>query len=87
MCVSCWEIEKRANRFFATGKVDKKPARKPRSSPADVVIVGAGAAGSAAAAGSSLTTVRSLFCQNLLAQAFPNRNREFIHGRALLWDR
>jgi hypothetical protein len=34
-----------------------------------VVIVGAGAAGSAAAAGSSLTTVRSLFCQNLLAHS------------------
>src|SRR5262245_45723842 len=25
--------------------------------------------------------VRSLFCQDLLAQAFPNRNREFIHRR------
>src|SRR5437899_5593506 len=25
--------------------------------------------------------VRSLFRQNLLAQAFPNTNREFIHGR------
>src|SRR5262245_57268539 len=25
--------------------------------------------------------VRSLFCQNLLAQTFPDSNREFIHGR------
>src|SRR3954453_21946985 len=25
--------------------------------------------------------VRSLFRQNLLTQAFPNSNREFIHGR------
>jgi NADPH-dependent 2,4-dienoyl-CoA reductase/sulfur reductase-like enzyme len=31
------------------GKIDKKPARTPRSSPASVVIIGAGAAGNAAA--------------------------------------
>ncbi len=46
---SCWKIEKRGNRFFVTGKIDKKTARKPKSSPASVVIVGAGAAGNAAA--------------------------------------
>ena len=47
--VSCWKIEKRGERVFVTGKIDKKPARKPKASPASVVIVGAGAAGSAAA--------------------------------------
>ena len=46
---SCWKIEKRGERFFVTGKVDKKPARKPKSSPPSVVIVGGGAAGNAAA--------------------------------------
>jgi apoptosis-inducing factor 3 len=46
--VSCWKIEKRGERFFVTGKIDKKPARKPKASPASVVIVGAGAAGNAA---------------------------------------
>jgi apoptosis-inducing factor 3 len=46
---SCWKIEKRGDRFFVTGKVDKKPARKPKALPSSVVIVGAGAAGSAAA--------------------------------------
>ena len=46
---ACWNIEKRGERFFVTGKIDKKPARKPKSSPASVVIVGAGAAGNAAA--------------------------------------
>src|SRR5438034_6104696 len=46
---SCWKIEKRGNRFFVTGKIDKKTARKPKSSPASVVIVGAGADGNAAA--------------------------------------
>src|SRR6266699_3882846 len=45
----CWNIDKRGNRFFVTGKIDKKTARKPKSSPASVVIVGAGAAGGAAA--------------------------------------
>src|SRR5205809_2296817 len=46
---SCWKIDKRGNRFFVTGKIDKKSARKPKSSPTSVVIVGAGAAGNAAA--------------------------------------
>jgi apoptosis-inducing factor 3 len=46
---SCWKIEKDRDRFFVTGKIDKKPARKPKSSPASVAIVGAGAAGNAAA--------------------------------------
>jgi NADPH-dependent 2,4-dienoyl-CoA reductase/sulfur reductase-like enzyme/nitrite reductase/ring-hydroxylating ferredoxin subunit len=55
--VACYKIEKRGERFFITGKMDnsdksrerRKPARKPRSSPASVVIIGAGAAGNAAA--------------------------------------
>jgi apoptosis-inducing factor 3 len=46
---SCWKVEKRDDHFFVTGKADKKPARKPKSSPKSVVIVGAGAAGGAAA--------------------------------------
>src|SRR5438477_9350852 len=46
--VSCWKIEKRGQQFFVTGKIDKKPARRPKSSPESVVIVGAGAAGNAA---------------------------------------
>src|SRR5438270_10735828 len=47
--VACYRIEKRGERFFVTGKIDKKPARRPKSSTASVVIVGAGAAGNAAA--------------------------------------
>jgi nitrite reductase/ring-hydroxylating ferredoxin subunit len=46
---SCWKIDIRGARFFVTGKIDKKPAREPKSSPASVVIVGGGAAGNAAA--------------------------------------
>src|SRR5436305_13749877 len=47
--VACYKIEKRGERFFITGKIDNKPARRAKSSPASVVIVGAGAAGNAAA--------------------------------------
>src|SRR4029453_8127934 len=47
--VACYNIEERGKRFFVTGKIDKKAVRKPKSSPASVVIVGAGAAGGAAA--------------------------------------
>jgi NADPH-dependent 2,4-dienoyl-CoA reductase/sulfur reductase-like enzyme/nitrite reductase/ring-hydroxylating ferredoxin subunit len=47
--VACFKIDRRGERFFVTGKVDKKAARKPKSSPANVVIIGAGAAGNAAA--------------------------------------
>ena len=47
--VACYKVEKRGERFFVTGKIDRKPARKSKSSPAGVVIVGAGAAGGAAA--------------------------------------
>src|SRR5881397_4445847 len=45
----CWNIDKRGRRFFVVGRKEKKPARKPKASPASVVIVGAGAAGNAAA--------------------------------------
>jgi apoptosis-inducing factor 3 len=47
--VACYKIEKRGERFLVTGKIDKKPERKPKSSPGSVVIIGAGAAGGAAA--------------------------------------
>src|SRR6059058_1456866 len=45
----CWDIDKRGRRFFVVDRKEKKPARKPKWSPASVVIVGAGAAGNAAA--------------------------------------
>src|SRR4030095_2684302 len=47
--VACYKIEKRDGRFFVIGKLDKKLERKPKLSPASVVIIGAGAAGGAAA--------------------------------------
>jgi apoptosis-inducing factor 3 len=47
--VAYYKVEKRDERFFVTGKVDQKSERKPKTSPASVVIIGAGAAGGAAA--------------------------------------
>jgi NADPH-dependent 2,4-dienoyl-CoA reductase/sulfur reductase-like enzyme/nitrite reductase/ring-hydroxylating ferredoxin subunit len=47
--VACYKIQRRGEQFFLTGKIDRKPERRPKSSPASVVIVGAGAAGGAAA--------------------------------------
>jgi NADPH-dependent 2,4-dienoyl-CoA reductase/sulfur reductase-like enzyme/nitrite reductase/ring-hydroxylating ferredoxin subunit len=47
--VACYKIEKRGERFFVTGKIDKKAERRPKSPPTSVVIIGAGAAGGAAA--------------------------------------
>src|SRR4029434_1411616 len=47
--VACYKIDKRGEQCFVTGKIDEQPVRKPKSSPASVVIVGAGAAGGAAA--------------------------------------
>ena len=47
--VACYKIEKRGERFFVTGKIDKKLVRTPKSSPTSVVIIGTGAAGEAAA--------------------------------------
>jgi NADPH-dependent 2,4-dienoyl-CoA reductase/sulfur reductase-like enzyme/nitrite reductase/ring-hydroxylating ferredoxin subunit len=47
--VACYRIDRRGQKFFVIGKVDKRRSRKPKSSPANVVIVGGGAAGNAAA--------------------------------------
>src|ERR1051325_5017381 len=48
--VSCWNTQKRGDRIFVTGKRDANLAPpKPALSPSSVVIVGAGAAGGAAA--------------------------------------
>lgn len=47
--VACYKIDRRGDNFFVTGKITKKTARKPKSSPESVVIIGGGAAGNAAA--------------------------------------
>ena len=82
----CWNIEKRGDDFFVTGKIEKKPVRKPRSSPASVVIVGAGAAGNAAAEmlrregyGGPVTLIT---VDEFLPYDRPNLSKDYLAGTA-----
>ncbi len=47
--VDCFVVERRANQVFIVGKRRPVPARTPVAAPSSIVIVGTGAAGSAAA--------------------------------------
>ena len=83
---SCWKIEKRGEHFFVTGKIDKNTARQPKSSPASVVIVGAGAAGSAAAEmlrregyGGPVTLIGA---DEFLPYDRPNLSKDYLAGIA-----
>jgi NADPH-dependent 2,4-dienoyl-CoA reductase/sulfur reductase-like enzyme/nitrite reductase/ring-hydroxylating ferredoxin subunit len=84
--VACWKIEKRENRFFVTGKIDKKPARKPKSSPASVIIVGAGAAGNSAAEmlrrQSYDGPVTLIGADEFLPYDRPNLSKDYLAGNA-----
>jgi NADPH-dependent 2,4-dienoyl-CoA reductase/sulfur reductase-like enzyme len=84
--VACYRIDRRGDKFFVTGKVNKKPARKPKSSPASVVIVGGGAAGNAAAEmlrregyGGPVTLISSDEC---LPYDRPNLSKDYLAGTA-----
>jgi NADPH-dependent 2,4-dienoyl-CoA reductase/sulfur reductase-like enzyme/nitrite reductase/ring-hydroxylating ferredoxin subunit len=84
--VSCWKIEKRGERAYITGKIDNKPARKAAVSPASVVIVGAGAAGGAAAEmlrrqgyNGSITLIGN---DESLPYDRPNLSKDYLAGKA-----
>jgi NADPH-dependent 2,4-dienoyl-CoA reductase/sulfur reductase-like enzyme/nitrite reductase/ring-hydroxylating ferredoxin subunit len=47
--VACFDVEERAGTLYVLGKREGAPRRTPASSPASIVILGAGAAGNAAA--------------------------------------
>ena len=47
--VDCWKVDRDGDRFFVREKLVRSPKHNPPSSPSSVVIVGAGAAGHAAA--------------------------------------
>src|SRR5436190_2240671 len=84
--VGCYKIDKRGERFFVTGKVDTKAERRPKSSPASVVIIGAGAAGGAAAemlrregyAG----PVTMIGADEFLPYDRPNLSKDYLAGAA-----
>jgi NADPH-dependent 2,4-dienoyl-CoA reductase/sulfur reductase-like enzyme/nitrite reductase/ring-hydroxylating ferredoxin subunit len=83
---SCWKVEQRGNQFFVTGKIEKKAKRTPEFSPESVVIVGAGAAGGAAAemlrregyAG----PIRLIGADDSLPYDRPNLSKDYLAGTA-----
>ena len=84
--VACYQTDKRGSQFFVTGKIDEKPVRKPKSSPASVVIVGAGAAGGAAAEmlrregyGGPVTLIGA---DEFLPYDRPNLSKDYLAGTA-----
>ena len=84
--VASWKIEKRGDRFFVTGKIDKKPVRKPKWSPSGVMIVGAGAAGGAAAEmlrrESYEGPVTLIGADEFLPYDRPNLSKDYLAGSA-----
>src|SRR5262245_13048694 len=84
--VTCYKVEKRGKRFFVIGKVERKPERKPKLSPASVVIIGAGAAGGAAAEmlrrqgyDGSITLIGA---DKFLPYDRPNLSKDYLAGNA-----
>jgi NADPH-dependent 2,4-dienoyl-CoA reductase/sulfur reductase-like enzyme/nitrite reductase/ring-hydroxylating ferredoxin subunit len=84
--VPCYKIEKRGERFVVTGKIDRKPTRKPKSSPKSVVIVGAGAAGGA---GAEMLRregydgpVKLIGADEFLPYDRPNLSKDYLAGSA-----
>src|SRR5213595_1701339 len=84
--VACYKIDKREAQFFVTSKIDEKPVRKPKSSPASVVIVGAGAAGGAAAEMLRREgydrPVRLIGADESLPYDRPNLSKDYLAGTA-----
>src|SRR5205814_6265768 len=84
--VACYKIDKREAQFFVTSKIDEKLVRKPKSSPASVVIVGAGAAGGAAAEMLRREgydrPVRLIGADEFLPYDRPNLSNDYLAGSA-----
>ena len=84
--VACYKIDKREAQFFVTSKIDEKPVRKSKSSPASVVIVGAGAAGGAAAEMLRREgydgPVRLIGADEFLPYDRPNLSKDYLAGTA-----
>src|SRR5437868_5859732 len=84
--VACYKIDKREAQFFVTSKIDEKPARKPAVSPSSVVIVGAGAAGGAAAEMLRRDgydgPVQMIGADDFLPYDRPNLSKDYLAGNA-----
>ncbi len=84
--VACYKVDRRGERFVITGKVERKEERIPKTSPASVVIVGAGAAGGAAAEmlrregyGGPITLIGA---DEFLPYDRPNLSKDYLAGNA-----
>ncbi|HYY14852.1 MAG TPA: FAD-dependent oxidoreductase [Chthoniobacterales bacterium] len=84
--VNCWIMEKRGEELVITGKAENKPKRTPVVSPSSVVIVGAGAAGGAAAEtlrregyGGPVTLIGA---DEFLPYDRPNLSKDYLAGTA-----
>src|SRR5262249_25371855 len=84
--VACYKIEKRGERFLVTGKIDRKPRRNAKSSPASVVIIGAGAAGGAGAEmlrrEGYKGPVTMIGADEFLPYDRPNLSKDYLAGNA-----
>src|SRR5436190_6670972 len=84
--IACYKIEKRGEQFFVTGKIDKKPERRPKSSPGSVMIIGAGAAGGAAAEmlrrEGYTGPVTMIGTDEFLTYDRPNLSKDYLAGTA-----
>ena len=84
--VARYHVEKRGNRFFVTAKTEKRAGRKPKSSPESVVIIGAGAAGGAAAEmlrrESYAGPVTMIGADEFLPYDRPNLSKDYLAGNA-----
>ena len=84
--VPCYRIDRRGDQFFVIGKVTKRPPRKPKLSPASVVIVGGGAAGNAAAETLRRegydAVVTLISADEFLPYDRPNLSKDYLAGTA-----
>jgi NADPH-dependent 2,4-dienoyl-CoA reductase/sulfur reductase-like enzyme/nitrite reductase/ring-hydroxylating ferredoxin subunit len=84
--VGCWNIAKRGQEFFITGRAEKKDKRTPPVSPSSVVIIGAGAAGGAAAEAlrreGYAGPITLIGADEFLPYDRPNLSKDYLAGSA-----
>src|SRR5712671_3355196 len=84
--VSCWKVEKRGDAVYISGKIDNKEKRKPLASPESVLIIGAGAAGGAAAEmlrrEGYTGPVTMVGADEFLPYDRPNLSKDYLAGNA-----
>lgn len=85
--VSCWAVEERDGRIRVTGRRDApKPPKEPSGAPESIVIVGAGAAGNAAAeelrAQGYRGSITMIGMEEEVPYDRPNLSKDYLAGNA-----